>query len=87
MLLARLYEVFPLVCSRCVEPRRIIAFVTDVGSIQRILAYLGEPTKAPCIAPAARIPPFEEDFRMHEGDTFAPTEVPPEYEFDQRVRR
>ncbi|MDQ3582206.1 MAG: hypothetical protein M3495_11620 [Pseudomonadota bacterium] len=28
----------------------IIAFVTDVGSMQRILAYLGERTQAPCIA-------------------------------------
>jgi len=53
MLLARIYEVFPLVCFRCGEPMRIIAFVTDVGPIQRILAYLGEPAQAPRIAPAA----------------------------------
>jgi hypothetical protein len=33
---------------------RLIAFVTDSGSITRILAYLGEPTKAPYIAPAGR---------------------------------
>ncbi|MBA2593667.1 MAG: hypothetical protein M3495_10205 [Pseudomonadota bacterium] len=39
---------------------RLIAFVTDSGSITRILAYLGEPTKAPHIAPAARGPPWEE---------------------------
>jgi hypothetical protein len=42
---------------------RIIAFVTDVASIPRILAYLREPTQTPRIAPAARgPPPFEEDF-------------------------
>jgi len=39
---------------------RLIAFVTDSGSITRILAYLGEPTKAPHIAPAARGHPWEE---------------------------
>jgi hypothetical protein len=37
---------------------RRIAFVTDSGSTTRILAYLGEPTKAPHIAPAARAPPW-----------------------------
>jgi hypothetical protein len=85
MLLARIYEVFPLRCPRCGEPMRLIAFVTDSGSITRILAYLGEPTKAPHIAPAARGPPWEEDFDTHEGDTFALSEPLPEYEFDQRV--
>jgi len=67
MLLARLYEVFPLVCFRCSEPLRIIAFITDLGSIQRILEHLGGPTHAPCIAPATRGPPFEEDFDPREG--------------------
>jgi hypothetical protein len=41
---------------------RIIAFVTDVGSIQGILAYLGEPTKALGIAPPSAVLPREEDF-------------------------
>ena len=27
--------------------------MTDVGTVQRILAYLGEPTQAPRIGPAA----------------------------------
>ncbi len=85
MLLARIYEVFPLRCPRCGEPMRLIAFVTDSGSITRILAYLGEPTKAPHIAPAARGPPWEEDFDTREGDTFALSESLPEYEFDQRL--
>jgi len=46
---------------------RIIAFVTDSGSITRILAYLGEPTKAPYIAPAACGPPWEKDFEPRQG--------------------
>ncbi|MGH8586166.1 MAG: hypothetical protein ACREWE_08305 [Gammaproteobacteria bacterium] len=53
---------------------RLIAFVTDSGSITRILAYLGEPTKAPYIAPAGRGPPWEEDFDTREGGTFALSE-------------
>jgi len=56
------------------------------SSITRILAYLGEPTKAPHIARAARGPPdWEGDFDTREGDTFARSESLPEYEFDQRV--
>jgi hypothetical protein len=46
--------VVPLRRPRC--GIRLIAFVTDSGSITRILAYLGEPTKAPHIAPAAVVP-------------------------------
>jgi len=83
MLLARIYEVFPLRCSRCGEPMRIIAFVTDSGSITRILAYLGEPTMAPYIAPAARGPPWEKDCEPRQGTDLS--EPPPEFEFDQRV--
>ena len=56
MLLARIYEVFPLRCPRCGEPMRLIAFVTDSGSITHILGYLGEPTQTPRIAPPARGP-------------------------------
>ena len=49
-------QVFPLVCFRCGEPMRIIAFVAGVASIQRILAYLGELAQTPRIAPAAPRP-------------------------------
>jgi len=61
-------------------------FVTDAGSIQRILASLGEPTPAPRIALAARgPPPFEKDFHP---DARTPLSEPlPEYAFDQRVSR
>jgi hypothetical protein len=52
MLLARIYEVLPLRYRRCGEPMRLIAFVTDSGSITRILAYLGEA--------ATRSPPGED---------------------------
>jgi hypothetical protein len=57
MLLARIYEVLPLVCPRCEAPMRIIAFVTDTPSVTRILQHLGEPTQPPRGArPSGRSP-------------------------------
>jgi len=54
---------------------RIIAFITEAASIQRIPE-----------APAARGPPDGEgDFDTREGEMFARSESLPEYEFDQRV--
>lgn len=52
--------------------------MSDVGSIQRILAYLGEPAQAPCIAPAAPGLPWEEDFDPGAGTHL--NEPLPEYE-------
>jgi hypothetical protein len=46
---------------------RLIAFVTDSGSITRSLAYLGLPTQAPHIVPAARGPPSEKGFEPRQG--------------------
>jgi hypothetical protein len=46
---------------------RIIAFVTQRGSIKNILAYLGEPMQAPHIAQAARGPAWEKDFESRES--------------------
>ena len=78
-------QVFPLVCIRCGEPMRIIAFVTDGGSLQRILASLGEPTQAPRIAPAARGLPWQDHFDPREVDSLARSKPVPADELDQRV--
>src|SRR5439155_5691854 len=51
MLLARIYEMFPLVCPHCGVSMRIIAFVTDTASVTRILQHFGEPTQPPRVAP------------------------------------
>jgi len=77
-------QVFPLVCARCAEPMRIIAFVTDIGSIQPILAYLGEPTQAPCIALASR-PRSSLGGGLDPSAGIHLSEPLPEHEFDQRV--
>jgi hypothetical protein len=80
MLLARLYECFPLSCPECGAEMRIIAFVTDSASIQQILHHIGEPASPPQIA-SARAPPIDQDPQY---DPIAP-EPFPDYEFDQRI--
>jgi hypothetical protein len=83
MLLARIYEVFPLLCPRCGEAMALIGFITERGSIQRILEHLGEPTRSPLIASARG--PSQEDFDRYEVDAFTSSDPLPFYEFDQRV--
>jgi len=52
-LLARIYEVFPLVCPLCGVEMHIIAFITDGPTVRDILGHPGEPTASPGIAPTA----------------------------------
>jgi Putative transposase len=56
MLLARIYEAFPLSCPICHAEMRIIAFINEACT-GKILDHLGEATQPPCIAPA-RGPPL-----------------------------
>ncbi len=58
-LLARIYEVFPLICPSCQTPLTFIAFLTDPLPITKILAHIGEPTSPPPLHPA-RSPPQTE---------------------------
>ena len=57
VLIARIYEVFPLVCPVCGGNMRVIAFITEGVLIRQILAHIGVDTQAPRIAPA-REPPL-----------------------------
>jgi hypothetical protein len=85
MLLARIYEAFPLVCPLCQSEMRLIAFVTDSASVIRILEHLGEPTRAPPVSPARGPPAWEG--RLDQSPAYDPTAPAPvpEYELDQRV--
>ena len=51
ILLARIYEVFPLTCPKCGGMMKIIAFIDEGDAIQEGLAHLGEPVDPPRIAP------------------------------------
>ena len=85
LLLARIYEVFPLRCTHCGGAMRIIAFITDASMRRDILAHLGEPTAPPRIAPA-RAPPLWAAAGAEHDPTPDPVLPPtPAYEFDQRL--
>jgi hypothetical protein len=85
VLIARIYEVFPLLCPLCGGQMRIIAFITHSADIQQILEHIGVETEPPRITPA-RGPPLRDD----EGVQPAPSwdeayQAAPDYEVDQRV--
>ena len=85
LLLARIYEVFPLRCTHCGAAMRILAFITDASTIRDILDHLGEPTAPPRIAPA-RGPPLWEAVSAEHEPTLDPALLPiPAFEFDQRL--
>ena len=67
LLLVRIYECLPMLCPRCGEPMRIIAFVLDPPVIERILDHIGEPTAPPMILPARSPPQAEMDFDQVAG--------------------
>ena len=91
MLIARIYEVFPLVCPICGGQMRIIAFVTYSADIRQILDHIGVETEPPRITPA-RGPPLWDgcDAPMGEGVEVEPdwdeaAQPAPDFEVDQRI--
>lgn len=82
-LLARIYEVFPLVCPYCKGEMRLIAFLTERSSTEEILTHLGEPTIPPAIAPARAPPGFPADVDQRAGWEIGAEPIP-EIDFDQR---
>jgi len=72
-LIAKVYQVDPLVCTRCGKRMSIVAFVTDALAIRRILDHLGLSTPA-----AEKPPPSHEVIRLAEhGEGWG---VPAEWE-------
>ena len=47
VLIARIYEVFPLLCPKCGGQMRLIAFVTEGTQIRRILDHIGVDSEPP----------------------------------------
>ncbi|HNC22181.1 transposase, partial [Accumulibacter sp.] len=84
LLLARIDEVFPLVCPRCGGERRIIAFIIEASAVRDILTHLGEPTSPPRLM-RARAPPLREMQGATTGEDDPQAQSAPEYEFDQRI--
>lgn len=90
LLLARIYEVLPLLCPNCGGEMRIIAFITEAVAFREILGHLGEPIAPPRLLPA-RGPPLWEMADALPGETAWPgiidpqAQPAPDYEFDQRI--
>jgi len=91
VLLARIYEVFPLLCPMCGGQMRLIAFITEGAQIRKILDHIGVDSQAPSIA-TARGPPLWEDCdaQMGDGVQIEPdwdpaAQAAPDYQVDQRV--
>lgn len=82
---ARIYEIFPLLCSNCGTEMRVISFITRRDPIERILAHISEPTQPPVIAPARSPPLSGNELDQTPAYALDTAEPVPEFEFDQSV--
>ena len=91
VLLARIYEVFPLLCPLCGGQMRIVAFITHSADIGHILEHIGAQTKPPRITPARGPPLWDDgDAQVGDGVDVGPdwdeaAQKAPDFEVDQRV--
>jgi hypothetical protein len=92
VLIARIYEVFPLRCPLCAGQMRLIAFITDGAQIRKIVEHIGVDFVPPHIAPARGPPLWEDcgDAQMDEGEHIEPdwdlAEQPaPDFDVDPRI--
>ena len=91
MLIARIHEVFPLVCPICGGQMRLIAFITEGAEVRQILECIGVDAQAPRISPA-RGPPLWDDCDAPVGEAVdvqpdwdMAAQAAPDYEVDQRT--
>ena len=91
-LIARIYEVFPLICPMCGGQMRIIAFITFRADIHKILEHIGVEPEAPRITTARGPPLWEGEGAQETGegvealpDWDMATQAPPDYPEDQRT--
>ena len=91
VLIARIYEVFLLVCPICAGQMRLIAFITDGAEVCKILEHIGVDSQAPRISPA-RGPPLWDDCDAPAGkgvdvepDWDVSGQIAPDYPVDQRI--
>ena len=51
-LLRRVFAVDALVCPQCLGPMTVIAFITELAVVQKILTHLALPCEPPALSPA-----------------------------------
>ena len=71
-------------CPRCGDEIRLLAFVTEEATIQRILTHIGEPIQVPMAKPA-RGPPYCNQEPEPGVDWEGQMPAEPEFEFDPRI--
>ena len=96
VLIARIYEVFLLLCLLCGGQMSLIAFITEGTQTEKILDHIGVDSEPPHISPA-RGPPLRDDCsdaQTDEGMHIEPdwatdwdlaAQPAPDYEVDQRI--
>jgi hypothetical protein len=94
-LIARIYEVFPLLCPMCGGQMRIIAFITEGAQTGKILDHIGVDSEPPRVAPARGPPLWDEgDAKLDDGVQIEPdwcadwdlaAQPAPDYKVDQRI--
>ncbi len=87
VLLARIYDVLPLLCPACGADMRILAFLTDPPVVSAILLHFDLPHKRP--PSPARGPPQSDLLTglLDQTPAFDPTEPEPvpDFDFDQSL--
>ena len=90
-LIARIYDVLPLVCPSCGASMSIIAFITGPVPVRSILSYLDLPTQPPPLSPVRAPPQGLSEFDQTGGFDPADPEPVPDHasrgalEFDQSL--
>ena len=92
VLIARIYEVFPLLCPMCGGQMHLIAFITEGTQIRKILDHIGVDSEPPHISPARGPPLWDDcDAQTDEGAQNEPADwdleaqPAPDFEVDQRI--
>ena len=91
VLIAPIYEVFPLLCPMCGGQKRLIAFITEGAHIRKILEHIGVDSKAPRISPARGPPRWDDgDAQVDDGARIEPgwdlaAQPAPDFDVNQRV--
>ena len=91
MLIARNYEVFPLLCPMCGGQMRLSAFIAEGAQSRKLLEHIGVDSQAPRISPARGPPLWEDcDAQVDDGARIEPdwdlaARPAPDFDVDQRV--
>ncbi len=90
VLIARIYEVLPLLCPFCGGQMRIIAFITYSAEIRQILDHIGVDSEPPRLSPARGPPMWDADAQRGEEGQALPdwdlqAQSAPDYGVGQRI--